>query len=632
MVNSKHPKTVEAKRQEELKKKSIAQLTEAFGSDSQLKQEVQELKDAIFLPVDQSKSEIKEILLNEQKEIELIKKNPLAYILTAIQTKHIGTDIELKTALTGLLYVLRCIATKERGGILQLNATSSAGKSNMVNTILSCFPDEWIKEVGDLSANSIKYLKWNNEKILYIKEAAGTEKTTEHLKLMDSGDGGFKALVTRGNPSDGFYVEEIEIPVKFIITTRAEGNFDSQLENRMLVLSVDETEYQTFLVLLHRCMDHAEHLKVKDFSLIKKFIKELKVYDKIILPYTYEFLEILDRKQIRVRRDIDKIFYLCETSAFLNQHNRPIVEKNGVSKIYATPEDAYNVFTLCFSSFEETISGLSKKLRMLYNSIPENKEESITYREIAKKIGWNKRTIMRAVEDQLDNKGLVKIDTSSQSHKISRAEPINTTLHDFNKHKKEILFYTAVELCKNNNECNIPISWHDINDKINRDTNRDKLGQNNNPYLKNRDTNRDITVTNFYKKDDFDEYLKNKDTITVYHFCHGLVTLNVTVSLEGQYALFKYCDTVTKGHRQNNIQPDIKLGFSMPPCHVVTVDKKFQNEKIKDLRDFIIREQKAKRNVYFESFKSKFSDNFILKCLQVGIIVKNPDESIVLGE
>ena len=117
----------------------------------------------------------------------------------------------------------------------------------MVNAILRCFPDKWIKRVGDLSQNSLKYVLWKDEKILYIQEAGGAEQTTEHLKLMDAGDGGFKALVTMGTPATGFHTEEITIPVKFIITTRAEGMFDSQLENRMFSLSIDESEEQDIL-------------------------------------------------------------------------------------------------------------------------------------------------------------------------------------------------------------------------------------------------------------------------------------------------------------------------------------------------------------------------------------------------
>ena len=133
--------------------------------------------------------------------------------------KHIGTEKELKSALTGFLYILRTISKKGGSGLLKVIGSSSAGKTNLVRTLLSCLPEEWIKEVGDLSENAIKYIQWKDEKILYIKEASGTEKTTEHLKLMDAGDGGFKALVTRGSPSEGFWTEEITIPVKFIITT-----------------------------------------------------------------------------------------------------------------------------------------------------------------------------------------------------------------------------------------------------------------------------------------------------------------------------------------------------------------------------------------------------------------------------
>ena len=534
-----------------------------------------------------------------KKQMKQFGNNPLSNVLKIIATKHTGTEKELKTALTGLLYILRVLARRDRSGILKVVGSSSAGKTNLVNTLLQCFPPSWVKTLGSISANALKYIQWQDEKILYIQEAGGADDTTEHLKLMDSGDGGFKAAVTVRGENGEFVTKEYEIPVKFIITTRAEGMFDSQLENRMFALSIDESDEQTFLVLIHRCKDFAGHNIESDFENIQNYLTSLSEFDEIRVPYSYEFLNILERKKMRVRRDIDKILSLCQTSAFLNQWNRPIIEKNGKKTLYATPEDAYNVFVLSFPSFEETITGLPKKYQIVYDAIPE--VDSTTYRDIAKKIGWNKRSVTRAIQDQLDNLGIVNIDSTSNVHKISRADELDKATKDFQEFKLNFLAYTGIELCLHNKKCDIPIAWNDIDNIIKCDTNRDKLGQKITSLHKNCDKDRDKSVTNFYEIDELNSFFKSKDQysdIIISHPCHGFVTLTVTLSSPYEMVSFKYCDTVTKGDKNKEFEPDIKLEFPLPLSHGVTPPKK-------DIQTFLDKFNKPLDQDFFNEYYSQ---------------------------
>ncbi len=465
------------------------------------------------------------------EKIDTIRTNPLAHILSSILEKHTGTEQEAKTAITGLLYILRVLARKDSSGILKVSGSSSAGKSNLTNTILECFPQDWIKTLGSISANALKYIKWNDEKILYIQEAGGAEETTEHLKLMDGGDGGFKAAVTVRAPDGGFTTEEYEVPVKFIITTRAEGGFDQQLENRMFNISIDESDDQTFRVLLHRCKAYAGHLSEPNFDVIKKYFESLQQFDQIEVPYSYEFLNVLERKQMRVRRDIDKILSLCQTSAFLNQSNRPVIRSKDNIVLYATPEDAYNVFTLAFPSFEETVTGVPQKDKVVYNALPDD-NSGLTYRDLAKKIGWYKKKVMRTVE-ALDNKGYVDIDTSAKSHIVRKVKNLDQGKKDFQQYKMNFLAYTAADLCSKNGKCDIPLCWFDINEQIKRDTDRDKLRQISKSPLLNRDTDWDNTgtkLTRFYEKEEINRMFGDGKNNVLSHPCLGFVSINVSIS------------------------------------------------------------------------------------------------------
>jgi len=452
---------------------------------------------------------------------------------------------------------------------------------------------------------------------------------------MDSGDGGFIACVTRGTPSEGFWTEEVKIPVKFIITTRAEGIFDPQLENRMFSLSIDESPEQTFNVLLHRCREYAGHLEDADFGIVQKYISTLNEFDRIIVPYSYEFLNILDQHQIRVRRDIDKILSLCQTSAFVNQHNRPRVEKDGEKILFCTPEDAYNVFVLSFPSFLETVTGLSNRLQRIYDVLNENKGK--TYRDIAKEIGSYKMKVIRDIES-LDNMGLVEIDTSSNTHKVKKIGEIEQLEKEFHNYKLKFLIYTGLEISHYMGEVTLPLKWKDIDYNIKCNIDRNKPKQKNSSYPENRNKNRNKSVTNegiFYEKDELLKLFGNKNKIIVFHPCYGFVTLFVTLFSPYENVSFKYCNNVTNHH----VTADVTLDFDVPECYDVTLPKKSKvdengclDDKIKALKEFILREKKALRKVWYDSLVSCFSESFISRCIEAGLLIKLPDGSYSWGD
>jgi hypothetical protein len=53
--------------------------------------------------------------------------------------------------------------------------------------------------------------------------------------------------------------------------------------------------------------------------------------------------------------------------------------------------------------------------------------------------------------------------------------------------------------------------------------------------------------------------------------------------------------------------------------------------KIGELREFITREEKALRKVCYKSLKSKFSESFISKCIESGLLIKRGDGSYCWG-
>ncbi|MEF8848857.1 MAG: hypothetical protein V5A68_06960 [Candidatus Thermoplasmatota archaeon] len=581
----------------------------------------------------------KKIIEEENKKIEEFSKNPLANILNLLIQDHAGTEKEQKTALTGLLYVLRIMALKDRSGILKVTGKSSAGKTHLVKTLLQLFPQHWIKEIGDASEKAIRYIDWKEERILYIKEGAGSENNTETLKLMDSGDGGFKFLVTKGTVKDGFYTEEITIPVKFIITTSAKDIFDNELDNRMFGISIDESEEQTFNVLLHRCKHFAGHLPVTNYNVAKSFISNLKTFDKIVVPYSYEFLNIIN-KNIRARRDIDKLISLCQTSAFINQHNRPTVEKNGVAKLFTTPEDAYNVFTLSFSSFEETTTGFTSRMEELYNLI--TKDNDVTYRYLIKNSSLKyKQQVKREVE-KLDDLGLIEINTDSNKHTISRLDDIKKMKKDFDDHKNNFLVYTLVDLAVNECEDRFSLKWYDINEEINRNKNRNKPSQKNDLNHKNRNKNRNKSVTkikDFYKKEELENIFQNTNKLKASHPCYGHVTVFVTPIQQEKMGVKKAkCNIVTRGEHndQKNDIFNLEINGNMYGSRYDVTPQKnkqkvSQNDRFKHIFDKIKENKDSGYKINDDFLFNNFKKEDIEYLIKTNTLVKQGNGEYVIG-
>lgn len=563
-LKNEHPKTAEEKRHRELD-------TEAKTTD--------EIKETLL-----STEEIKE----SKKYKILLNKNPLLGIFAALEEKHAGSTTERKTMITCLLYTLNALATG--GGILKITGSSSAGKSDAAETVLKCFPDDWIKAIDDLSPAAIKYIQWKNEIILYIKEAK--DRSTEHLKLMDKGDGGFTAAVTMGSPSEGFRTVEIKIPVKFILTTRAEGSFDQQLENRMFEASVDETEEQTFNVMFIKAIKSAGYGYNTNykFHAIREFMNELKTFDDIRIPYSFLFAKILKSNSIRARRDFDKAIMLCQTSAFLNQKNRPVKIEKGKEFLYGLPEDCYNLMTLSMESFIETISGLTKKLKSVYDALPSD-GGSLTYLDISKKTPVSKKTVQRYCEE-LDSNGYIETETNSKPYRIKKVENKTIIEATFDEYKIPILLYSMAQIFHDCPTYKIPLSWYDFSQVLEWDTYNDLVGQKKSIKEKNWDNIWDTIRTkikDFYEKEEIANLLNGKDKLIIKHPCLGLVSISVPTSISEEEGKLYICGTSeTVGQKERNININL-INFCICPVsgshkinsEIELLKKTYPDEKVK---------------------------------------------------
>jgi hypothetical protein len=136
----------------------------------------------------------------------------------------------------------------ERPLAIIIQSASAAGKSTLMDAVLSFFPEEERVKYSAMTGQSLYYLGKSDlrHKILAVVEEAGAEKASYALKLLQS-EGELTIASTGKDPHTGRMVTQqyyVQGPVMIFLTTTA-IDLDEELQNRCLTLAVDESCGQT---------------------------------------------------------------------------------------------------------------------------------------------------------------------------------------------------------------------------------------------------------------------------------------------------------------------------------------------------------------------------------------------------
>jgi DNA primase len=230
-----------------------------------------------------------------------------------------------------------------------IQSSSAAGKSSLMDAILSFVPEEERIQYSAMTGQSLFYMGQTNlkHKILAIAEEEGASRASYALKLLQS-EGELTIASTGTDPATGNLITQeyrVEGPMSLFMTTTA-IDIDEELMNRCLVLSVDEHRDQTRAIhQLQRARRTLAGLQKKHekqaILTVHKNAQRLLRSLAIVNPYADQLTFLDDRT--RTRRDHDKYLTLIDTITLLHQHQRQIhsVDVNGqrVEYIEATLSD-----------------------------------------------------------------------------------------------------------------------------------------------------------------------------------------------------------------------------------------------------------------------------------------------------
>jgi DNA primase len=230
-----------------------------------------------------------------------------------------------------LLGYLACVSRKlEKPLAVLIQSTSAAGKSTLMDALLSLMPEHERVHYSAMTGQSLFYLGEGDlrHKILAIAEEEGVRQAAYALKLLQS-QGELTIASTGKDPQTGKLVTEeyrVQGPVMLCLTTTA-IDIDEELLNRCLVLSIDESRAQTQAIharqrqgrtLAGLVASHEGEAVRRAHRAAQALLRPLAVVNPFAETLTFR------DASTRTRRDHAKYLTLIDAIALLHQQQREI--------------------------------------------------------------------------------------------------------------------------------------------------------------------------------------------------------------------------------------------------------------------------------------------------------------------
>ncbi|MCU7854553.1 MAG: DNA primase, partial [Candidatus Thiodiazotropha sp. (ex Lucinoma borealis)] len=213
---------------------------------------------------------------------------------------------------------------------VMVQSTSAAGKSALMDAVLSLVPDEERVQYSAITGHSLFYMGNFNlrHKVLAISEEEGASNAAYALKLLQS-EGHLTIASTGKDPISGRHTTHeyrVDGPVMIFSTTTA-IDVDEELLNRCLVLIVNEDQAQTEAI--HQWQRYQETLEGllanqarEDILRVHRNAQRLLRPLRVVNPYATQLTFLSDKT--RTRRDHRKYLTLIRTIALLYQYQREV--------------------------------------------------------------------------------------------------------------------------------------------------------------------------------------------------------------------------------------------------------------------------------------------------------------------
>ena len=295
----------------------------------------------------------------------------------ANDVEAIGVVGEGVNALVGYLAMVSRLLDKPLAILIQ--STSAAGKSTLMDALLSLMPESQRVHYSAMTGQSLFYIGEGDlrHKILAIAEEEGVRQAAYALKLLQS-QGELTIASTGKDPATGKLVTSeyrVEGPVMLCLTTTA-IDIDEELLNRCLVLTINETAEQTAAIQQRqrqaRTLAGLQAKVRSDHVLSAHRAAQMLLRPlAVVNPFAEQLTFASDR--VRLRRDHVKYLALIDAIALLHQHQRKVatvdVDGAAVEYIEVTQADIQLANRLAHAVLGRSLDELPPQTRRVLSAL-----------------------------------------------------------------------------------------------------------------------------------------------------------------------------------------------------------------------------------------------------------------------
>ncbi|MBA3486044.1 MAG: hypothetical protein H0T88_02445 [Lysobacter sp.] len=304
-------------------------------------------------------------------------RDPLLAERIVRDVEAIGVVGEGTNALVGYLACVSRLLSKPLAILIQ--STSAAGKSTLMDALLSLMPENERVHYSAMTGQSLFYIGEGNlkHKILAIAEEEGVRQAAYALKLLQS-QGELTIASTGKDPTTGKLITSeyrVEGPVMLCLTTTA-IDIDEELLNRCLVLTINETAEQTAAIQARQRTSRTlqglqTNVRAEQVLAAHRAAQSLLRPLAVVNPFAESLTFASDR--VRLRRDHVKYLALIDAIALLHQQQRRVhtLEVNGaaVEYIEVTREDIALANRLAHAVLGRSLDELPPQTRRVLSAL-----------------------------------------------------------------------------------------------------------------------------------------------------------------------------------------------------------------------------------------------------------------------
>ncbi|MGQ9689201.1 MAG: hypothetical protein ACUVXF_10505 [Desulfobaccales bacterium] len=316
---------------------------------------------------------------------------------------------------------------------LLLVSQASSGKTFTLQCVLRLFPDE---AYHTISAGSPRVLIYDEADVQHraviFGEAdslpAGEDNPAASAIRNLLQDHFLHYDVTVKNPDTGiFEVKKIRKQGPSVLITTSTRRFCHQLDTRVFSLEVDDSK-EKISAALEAMAEVLENGAVPpDEALIafQSFLQAQAPWD-VRIPFLRPLVSFVSKQATapRIMRDFARLVSLIKSVAILRQAHR---KRDAKGRLVANLEDYATVFDLVGPMYENTITGASRELRTMVQTVGEmlEKGEPVTATTLASHLNINRGTASRRVHAAIRFGWLVNKETKrGQPWALEIGEPL----------------------------------------------------------------------------------------------------------------------------------------------------------------------------------------------------------------